>query len=403
MVPLRRVARLLNGGTPTPDPENWGDEVSWATPVDLAAADGGVLRHTERRLTAVGLRQGSSMAPPGSVLLSTRAPIGYTSRLADGSAFNQGCKAVVPDAQASDVRFVQYWLSANRSPLNELGSGSTFRELGNEALLAFPVPKRPKREQQRVADFLDDRVFRIDSIIAGRRAQADGADECLRGWLADIVLAGETGVPLKRLVENETLGVWGTEPSGDDTDTAVARVADFDRSSFRLGEVPTLRRIESQQLAPRLLRPGDVLLERSGGTQKNPVGCVAFVDELARPTVCSNFVSRVRPGADVDGRYLSLVMSALYATGQQRPHSTQATGIQNLNPASYFDIRVPSLAYAQQLAVRRIADDEISEIRSLQAALSRSIELLTEYKQSLITAAVTGELDVTTARTRLPV
>src|SRR5271157_1993578 len=93
---LRRVFRVINGGTPTSDPANWNGSVPWATPVDLGRSHGGVIRDTDRTLTIDGLRAGSSLVPGGSLIVSTRAPIGYVAEVAEPTAFNQGCRGLVP-------------------------------------------------------------------------------------------------------------------------------------------------------------------------------------------------------------------------------------------------------------------------------------------------------------------
>ncbi len=62
-LPLRRFARLVNGGTPTAEGPNWGGDVQWATPIDLARVDGGFIAQTDRTLTPVGLRQGKRIGP----------------------------------------------------------------------------------------------------------------------------------------------------------------------------------------------------------------------------------------------------------------------------------------------------------------------------------------------------
>lgn len=402
-IPLRRVASILNGGTPTPAEDNWQGEVEWATPVDLARYDGGILGATARKLTLRGLSTGSTLAPRGAVLMSTRAPIGYTALLETPTAFNQGCKAVVPNT-STDPRFLQFALISQLAVLKAAGSGSTFLELSNEALASCNVPQLGLTAQRRIADFLDDRIARIDQIIAARRQQIGLADDATTSVLATRLLTGEAGVltPLRRFVQDERLGLWGSEADESECNVRVARVADFTRREFRLGDVPTVRSAPNNQIQPRLLAPGDVLLERSGGTNLNPVGCPAFVSEVDGPIVCSNFVSRLRPAEDTDGRYLSLLMGALYSTRQQEPHSTQTTGIQNLNPKSYFSIAAPKPSLANQQRVATEVDAELHEIRLQQEHLRTAITLLQEYKQSLITAAVRGEFDVTTASTRIP-
>jgi len=134
-VPLRRVARIVNGGTPKPDEIYWGGDVAWCTPADLGKVDGGVILATDRTLTSQGLAEGSSVVPAQSLVVSTRAPIGYVARTVSPMAFNQGCKGLVL-SEVVDVRYLQHWLWASRSQLQSEGTGSTFMELGNESLLA---------------------------------------------------------------------------------------------------------------------------------------------------------------------------------------------------------------------------------------------------------------------------
>lgn len=299
-----------------------------------------------------------------------------------------------------DLRWLYYTLSALRldSLSNDVGVPGLSREAAHEE----KVPELSLGEQRRIADFLDDRVARIDRIVAARRKQIDALDVSARSELANTALNSDERMPLRHLIVDERLGPWGAESGEDEVDVRVARVADFNRPQFRLHEVLTVRSAGRSQVQSRLLRHGDVLLERSGGTQRNPVGCPAFVESPGSNTVCSNFVSRLRPRDDVDGRYLSLVLGALYATRQQAPHSTQTTGIMNLNTTSFFRIQVPARDRELQVRLGAAMDAALGATRNRQDQLATSIDLLTEYKQALITAAVTGELDVTTAGSGVP-
>src|SRR5699024_812625 len=122
LTPIRRLARVLNGGTPTPDEENWLPQIPWATPVDLGAVDGGTLADTARYISAKGLASGSTLAPKRSVLLSSRAPIGYVAVTSSDTAFNQGCKALVP-GHNTDPNFLRYAIMWAHQSLQSLGQG----------------------------------------------------------------------------------------------------------------------------------------------------------------------------------------------------------------------------------------------------------------------------------------
>ena len=74
-VPVRRLFRVVNGGTPVADPKNWDGPIAWATPVDLARANGTLLDRTDRHITEDGLRSGSRAVPPAALIV----PFGHRS------------------------------------------------------------------------------------------------------------------------------------------------------------------------------------------------------------------------------------------------------------------------------------------------------------------------------------
>lgn len=400
LVPIRRLFRVINGGTPTPDPVNWDGDVPWATPVDLSAA-GQTIASTERRLTTEGLATGSRLAPAGSILVSTRAPIGYLSICSVPMAFNQGCRALAPHPGV-DPRFFAYQLMAQRDELRGAGQGSTFLELSSESLGAFPVAMAPNKEQRRIAGFLDDQVARLDTALGAQARQKQLVLERFRSELAVRTLLnadspGVTPTRVKYLFEYERNGIWGADPDGGPDDVACVRVADFDRERFTATPAPTIRSVPRAQRFPRLLRRGDVLLEKSGGTNDKPVGCaVTYLSD--EPSVCSNFVAVLRPTSSVVPRFAGLLLAAMYQTRRNGPFVNQTTGIQNLDSGTYLsqEIWVPGHA-AQEAIVKRV-EDAGERAEQLMSLADSRIRLLEERKQTLITAAVTGEFDVTTAR-----
>jgi type I restriction enzyme S subunit len=190
---LRRLFRIVNGGTPTADPINWDGEVRWATPVDLARVDGEFIDETERRLTVTGLHSGSRSVPSGSLILSTRAPIGYVAQTTREMSFNQGCRGLVP-VVSMDIRYFRYQLSALRDDLQSLGAGSTFQELSTEALATMRLTN-PNIEMQRViADFLDTETVRIDGLVNKQRLIIDLLTE-RRQALITAAMTGRFRVP----------------------------------------------------------------------------------------------------------------------------------------------------------------------------------------------------------------
>lgn len=169
---LRRYARLVNGGTPSAEPEYWDGDIAWATPVDLALVDGDYLRETQRTITDAGLAEGSRAVPAGSLILSIRAPIGYVAIAQQRTAFNQGCRGLVP-RPGVDSEWLLELLTALRPELVARGTGSTFRELSSESLASVWLTVPDLDEQRGVASELrqhSQRIARGQSLLDAQQA-----------------------------------------------------------------------------------------------------------------------------------------------------------------------------------------------------------------------------------------
>ncbi|WNN88689.1 restriction endonuclease subunit S [Gloeocapsopsis dulcis] len=167
----------------------------------------------------------------------------------------------------------------------------------------------------------------------------------------------------------------------------------FDRTAFRVNlEEPTLRNIPRNQQIGRLLRPGDLLIEKSGGGELQPVGTVVIYDQHD-PAVCSNFIARVEVREGYDPRFLTYLHGHLYSIGVNKRSIKQTTGIQNLDSQSYFDefVGVPPLPVQKSIA--RFLDRKTATIDTLIAKKQRLIQLLKEKRTALINQAVTKGLN----------
>ena len=123
-LPVGDIADIVGGSTPsTADAANFGGDVPWLTPKDLSGLHTRYIRRGERNLTPQGLASCSAqLLPPNSVMLSTRAPIGYVAIAANPIATNQGFRSLVLKP-GYDPEFIYYWLTANVGELKRHGSG----------------------------------------------------------------------------------------------------------------------------------------------------------------------------------------------------------------------------------------------------------------------------------------
>ena len=197
---------------------------------------------------------------------------------------------------------------------------------------------------------------------------------------------------LKDTVASCVNGVWGEDPDGHN-DVVCVRVADFDRVHFLVKtNRPTLRRVEPHVVHERGLRPGDLLLEVSGGGERQPVGTVVIYDHQ-QSAVCSNFISRMRPAQNFSASFLTYLHSALYSARINVRSIKQSIGIQNLYKAGYLNEEMGFPPLPEQQAIAAFLDQETARIDALVAKKERLIELLQEKRTALITRAVTRGLD----------
>jgi type I restriction enzyme S subunit len=131
MRPIGDVVQVVGGGTPsTKQPAYWvGGTHPFCTPKDMSGLTSPILLETERRLTDAGLEQISSgQLPVGTVLLSSRAPIGYLAIAETPVSINQGIIAMICDRELPNV-FVLYWCQTNMDRVIANANGSTFLEI----------------------------------------------------------------------------------------------------------------------------------------------------------------------------------------------------------------------------------------------------------------------------------
>lgn len=211
-------------------------------------------------------------------------------------------------------------------------------------------------------------------------------------WLGEIPAHWE----LRRLSSTVTAcenGVWGDEPGDSSDDIVCVRVADFDRVRLRVsGEALTTRSVKPEQRARRLLAPGDLLLEKSGGGDLQPVGRVVLFDR-DEAAVCSNFIARMPIAAGHDPTFLCYLHGALYSARVNVRSIKQNTGIQNLDSDSYLSEPVALPGQGEQKQIAGFLDRETAKIDALIEKKQRLIGLLDEKRAALISQVVTRGLN----------
>ena len=171
-------------------------------------------------------------------------------------------------------------------------------------------------------------------------------------------------------------------------------MADFDFERLRLRDATyTVRNYQQKVIDNLSLQKGDILIEKSGGGEKQVVGrAVMYTDDS--PVLYANFIEAIRPKSDVDNAYLIYLLASQYYRGRNRFHFNQTTGIQNLHVKGYLreTVLVPTLA--EQRTISSQLDAKCETIDSLIKKIETNISLLQEYRTRLISDVVTGQINV---------
>lgn len=188
-------------------------------------------------------------------------------------------------------------------------------------------------------------------------------------------------------------GIWGQDPQFNEDDITCIRVADFDREKLNISSLSlTVRNIKQKDTIGREVEFGDLLIEKSGGGEKQPVGCVVFYS-LNHKSVCSNFIACMKISHLFLNKYLLYVHKLLYDSGVTVRSIKQTSGIQNLDQNSYLNEKVPVPPFPEQQTIASFLDRECRKIDALIAEQERLIALLAEKRQAVISHAVTKGLN----------
>lgn len=165
------ATEVIGGGTPsTTDLKNFKGSIPWITPADLTGYAKKTISCGSRCISEQGLEgSGARWLPEGSVLFSSRAPIGYVAIAAKRVTTNQGFKSFVPYADLNSD-YLYYWLVSAKRHAEALASGTTFLELSGSKAALIPLPLAPAPEQRRIVAKLEELLSDLDAGVAELKA-----------------------------------------------------------------------------------------------------------------------------------------------------------------------------------------------------------------------------------------
>lgn len=176
MARLGEICTIVSGTTPkSTQPEYWDGNLNWVTPAELTD-ESDIIYESQRKITQQAVSDSSLKSfPAGTVLLSSRAPIGKVAIAGTEMYCNQGFKNLICSEKIYN-RYLYHFLKDKTVYLNSLGRGATFKEISKSIVENIEIPLPPLEEQRKIAAVLD----KVSDLIAKRRRQLDKLDALVK-------------------------------------------------------------------------------------------------------------------------------------------------------------------------------------------------------------------------------
>lgn len=392
-VKLKDCCTVVGGATPKRNvPEYWGNDMPWVTPKDISDLDSAVLEDAPEYISKAGFESAATyMLPKGSILLTSRAPIGNVAIAGRDMCTNQGFKSLVP-GKGVDSSYLYHCIKYMSPRLQALGNGATFKEVSKKIVEGFEIPLPPLEEQKRIAAILD----KADAIRRKRQQAIVLTDQLLRSVFLDMFGDPVTNpkgwdvAPLGALVK-ALEGGKNVKPddSGRPTVNRVLKVSAVTYGVFRADQSKPLPD-NFQPPKSYFVKAGDLLISRANTAEL--IGATAFVydtpDNLVLPDKIWRFVWKESEG--VHPLYIHYLFKQDCIRREVSNRSSGTSGsMKNIPKPKLLEIPIPIPPADQQNRFGEI----VHKIQETYSNYSRYEEEINILFDSLSQSAFRGELN----------
>ena len=403
--PIKYNYSLIAGATPeSTNVDFWDGDIKWVTPADFKTKDIFVTGGS-RNLTAEGYKSCStSMLPIGSIVFSKRAPIGTVAITADRLCTNQGCLGLVEKSGRVLNKFYFYVISIYGDVFNLFGSGTTFKEISANTFANIKLPTPPIQEQKRIVDFLNAKCAEINSLTADIQTQIDTLEQYKRSVITEAVTkrlnpdvemkdSGTPWCPLipihwkyvnpkalftqrldraypgdKQLTASQEYGVIYQDEYMELTGTKIVTV---------MKDFSILKHVEPNDfvISMRSFQGGLEYSERRGSISSAYVMLIPNNEYVYPPFYRWFFKS---------SKYINAIQST----------SNLVRDGQAMRYANFAQVPLFIIPLDEQKQISEYLDEKVRKIDEILKSKKSQLEILAEYKKSLIYEYVTGKKEV---------
>ena len=369
---LGDVCTVVSGSTPKSTvPEYWDGDIKWITPAELSN-DTYIINDSARHITALGVaKTGLKSFPAGTVILSSRAPIGKTAIAGCEMFCNQGFKNLIC-SEKIDSKYLYYFLSGKTDYLNSLGRGATFKEISKAIVENIEIPLPEVEEQKRIAACFE----RLLRLIQLQKAELEELDKLVKSRF--IELFGDPqrnphGYKHTKLSDIATYynGLTYKPENVAAEGTIVLRSSNIQNNQLDFGDTIRVDCTIKERL---MVQKNDILMCSRNGSAKL-VGKVALIKDIQEPMSFGAFMMIIR------SHYFGYLMTYFQMDAFRQQIKTGATTTINQITGRMLDdvtIPLPPMALVDQFAAF------VEQTDKSKLAVQKGLQELEILKKSLM-------------------
>ena len=375
---ISAIGDVIGGGTPsTKHDEYYNDEIAWITPKDLSNFKGRYISRGERSISQKGYDNSSAqMMPAGTVLFSSRAPIGYVAIAKNELCTNQGFKSVVPHPEVCDSEFLYYLLCYRKHDIEAIASGTTFMEVSGTALKNFVVRMPDISTQKKIASVLSS----LDKRIEGNNLINHNLEEQAKAILDQNCLAHKT-LKVGDIVSFANGFAFKSSTYIEKGKFKVVTIKNVQDGKIDTSSADCVHEIPAKMKAECILNIGDVLLSLTGNVGRTGIVC-------ENNLLLNQRVAKIIPHQSV----LNAVCYFIFRRPEMKAALetiARGTAQANLSPVETLDIEIP-------FDIPTLQDIALYMKSFFEQIISNEMEIqtLAQLRDTLLPKLMSGEIDV---------
>jgi restriction endonuclease S subunit len=386
---IGEIGIVVSGGTPsTRQPEFWGGDIAWITPADLSNYKDKYIQHGQRNLTKIGLENSSAkLLPKGSILFSSRAPIGYTVVAKNELATNQGFKnLILTNSGYSD--YIYYYLKNSKQLAESFASGTTFMELSATKFSQIPFPLPPLAEQHRIVEKIEELFSELDKAQESF-LNAQKQLEIYRQVVLKDAFDGYPLILLKELTELITKGAspkWqGINYTDDESQILFITSTNVLSNYLKLSKQFVEKEFNKKQKRS-ILKKGDVLLNIVGAS----IGRAAYYNYDFEANI-NQAVCLIRPKENINYKYLTYYLNSPNAIKYYKIREVNVARA-NISLKDVSEIQIPITSIELQEQIVQEIEYRFTLIENLENSIIDNLKRIEIFRQTILQKAFSGNL-----------